>query len=136
MSFPSGPFQIKLRDQNLVLDVKQGVTVPEAEIILWRSRRDEDDSENQKWIYEHGEIRNIKSGLVLTTKDLRHGEECLQLPGIRAEGQLYDYYDYTISSKEDEDLVIGVSSKEEGANVKLVRRDNDDYKQMWEIIPL
>ncbi|KAF9969118.1 hypothetical protein BGZ73_008685 [Actinomortierella ambigua] len=136
MGFPSGPFQIKLRDEDLVLDVKQGVTTPGAEIILWRSRRDEADSDNQKWVYKNGEIRNVKSDLVLTAKAFKYGEECIQQPSDEDKTQRYDYDDYTISAKHDDDYVLGVSSKNEGVNVELLRRDNDDFKQMWEFIRL
>ncbi|KAF9127827.1 hypothetical protein BG015_004473 [Linnemannia schmuckeri] len=134
MSFPHGPFQIKLRDENLVLDVKQGVVDPGAEIIIWRSRKDEPDNDNQKWIYENGQLKNVKSDLVLTAAAFNSGVGIAQHPGQSSETQCYDYYDYTISAKEDDDLVIGASSKSEGSNVHLVRRDNDDFKQMWEIV--
>ncbi|KAK3838930.1 MAG: ricin B lectin domain-containing protein [Linnemannia gamsii] len=136
MSFPSGPFQIQLRDENLVLDVKEGAVDSGAEIILWRSRRHEDDNDNQKWIYEDGQIKNLKSGLVLTAGGLNPGLNVAQFPAQGSDAQSYDYYDYTISAKEDEDLVIGVTSKDEGSVVSLVRRDNDDFKQMWEIVSL
>ncbi|KAF9119124.1 hypothetical protein BGW39_000559, partial [Mortierella sp. 14UC] len=53
-----------------------------------------------------------------------------------SDAQTYDYYDYTISAKDNDDLVIGVTSKAEGSIVSLVRRDNDDFKQMWEIVSL
>jgi len=136
MSFPRGPFQIKLRDEDLVLDVKQGVVDPGAEIILWHSRRHESDNENQKWVYEDGQIKNLKSGLVLTAGGFNPGVRVAQFPGQRSDTQRYEYDDYTISAKEDEDLVIGVTSTSEGSNVSLVRRDNDDFKQMWEFISL
>ncbi|KAG0373963.1 hypothetical protein BGX24_011024 [Mortierella sp. AD032] len=136
MSFPSGPFQIQLRDENLVLDVKEGSVDSGAEIILWSSRRHEDDNENQKWVYEDGQIKNLKSGLVLTAGGLNPGLSVAQFPAQGSDAQRYDYYDYTISSKEDEDLVIGVNSKNEGSAVSLLRRDNDDFKQMWEIVRL
>ncbi|KAG0051014.1 hypothetical protein BGZ83_004203 [Gryganskiella cystojenkinii] len=136
MSFPRGPFQIQLRDEDLVLDVKLGVVDPGAEIILWRSRRHETDNDNQKWIYEDGQIKNIKSGLVLTAGGFNAGVNVAQFPSQRSDTQRYDYDDFTISAKEDDDLVIGVKSKSEGSAVSLVRRDNDDFKQMWEIVPL
>ncbi|KAG0280252.1 hypothetical protein BGZ95_010772 [Linnemannia exigua] len=136
MSFPSGPFQIQLRDENLVLDVKEGVVDSGAEIIIWPSRRDEEDSDNQKWIYQDGEIKNVKSGLVLTAGGLNPGVSVAQFPSQSSDAQGYDYYDYTISTKDDDDLVIGVNSKDEGSTVFLVRRDNDDFKQMWEIVRL
>ncbi|KAK3823883.1 MAG: ricin B lectin domain-containing protein [Linnemannia elongata] len=136
MSFPHGPFQIQLRDENLVLDVKEGGVNPGAEIIVWPSRRDAVDNDNQKWVYENGQIKNVKSGLVLTAGGFNHGVNVAQFPGQESNEQRYDYYDYTISAKEDEDLVIGVTSKSEGSSVSLVRRDNDDFKQMWEIVAL
>ncbi|GJJ74181.1 hypothetical protein EMPS_06539 [Entomortierella parvispora] len=136
MSFPSGPFQIKLRDEDVVLDVKQGTTEPGAEVIIWRSRRHEDDNDNQKWVYEDGQIKNLKSGMALTATSFNRGAGFAQYPSEGNEKQNYDYYDFTISAQEDEDLVIGVTSREEGSSVTLVRRDNDDFKQMWELVPL
>ncbi|KAG0080142.1 hypothetical protein BGZ90_000496 [Linnemannia elongata] len=135
-NFPSGPFQIQLRDENLVIDVKQGSVDSGAEIIVWPSRRHESDNDNQKWVYEDGQIKNLKSGLVLTAGGLNPGVSIAQVHPQGSDAQRYDYYDYTISAKEDEDLVIGVNAKAEGSTVSLVRRDNDDFKQMWEIVPL
>ncbi|KAF9899899.1 hypothetical protein EC991_008155 [Linnemannia zychae] len=135
-NFPNGPFQIQLRDENLVIDVKQGSVDSGAEIIVWPSRRDESDNDNQKWVYEDGLIKNVKSGLALTAGGLNPGVSVAQFQPQDSEAQRYDYYDYTISNKEDEDLVIGVTDKAEGSIVSLVRRDNDDFKQMWEIVPL
>lgn len=136
MSFPRGPFQIKLRDQDAVLDVKLGTVEPGAEVIIWHNRRDEADCDNQKWVYEDGQIKNLKSGLALTASGFNSGAGFAQHVSERRETQCYDYDDYTISAKEDEDLVIGVTSKTAGSVVSLVRRDNDDFKQMWEIVEL
>ncbi|KAF8948958.1 hypothetical protein BGZ47_000633 [Haplosporangium gracile] len=136
MSFPHGPFQIQLRDEDLVLDVKEGSLDSGAEIIIWPSRRGEGDNDNQKWIHEGGHIKNLKSGLVLTAGGLNPGLSVAQFPAQGSDAQRYDYYDYTISAKENDDLVIGVDSKAEGSTVSLVRRDNDDFKQMWRIVSL
>ncbi|KAG0266267.1 hypothetical protein DFQ27_009894 [Actinomortierella ambigua] len=136
MPFPKGPFQIKLRDEDLVLDVRQGVITPGADIIIWKSRRHETDNENQIWVYEDKQIKNVKSGLVLTAENFGRNANVVQNPSERTEAQLYDYDDYTISAREDDDLVLGVTSKTEGSNVNLVRRDNDDFKQMWEYVAL
>ena len=136
MSFPNGPFQIKLRDQDVVLDVKLGTVDPGAEVIIWHNRRDEDDNANQKWVYEDGQIKNLKSGLALTASRFSPGSIFAQQVSERNDTQRYEYDDYTISANEDEDLVIGVTSTSEGSAVSLVPRDNDDFKQMWEFISL
>ncbi|KAG0308846.1 hypothetical protein BGZ97_013242 [Linnemannia gamsii] len=136
MSFPDGHFQIKLRDEDLVLDVKEGSVDSGAEIIVWFSRKGEESSDNQKWFYKDGQIKNVKSGLALTAGGFNAGVRVAQFPGESSDAQRYDYYDYTISAKEDDGLVIGVDSKHEGSTVSLVRRDNDDFKQMWEFVRL
>ncbi|KAF9142765.1 hypothetical protein BGX30_002222 [Mortierella sp. GBA39] len=130
--FPHGPFQLKLRDEDLVIDVKEGSLDASAEIIVWSNT----NGDNQKWTYEDGQIKNVKSGLVLTAGGLNPNVSVAQFPGERSDAQRFDYDDYTISTKEDEDLVLGVTSKSEGTTVSLVRRDNDDFKQMWEIVAL
>ncbi|KAF9545492.1 hypothetical protein EC957_010908 [Mortierella hygrophila] len=129
--FPHGQqFQLKLRDENLVIDVKEGSVDGGAEIIVWSNTH----GDNQKWTYEDGQIKNVKSGLVLTAGGLNADVNVAQFPGQGSDAQRYDYDDYTISTKEDEDLVLGVTSKSDGTAVSLVRRDNDDFKQMWEIV--
>ncbi|KAF9918334.1 hypothetical protein FBU30_000269 [Linnemannia zychae] len=130
--FPSGNFFIKLRDTDLVIDVSEGSKDPGANIILWTQR--DTDNDNQKWYYENGQIRNVKSGLVLAAPQLDRNVTILQDNMEGREGQRYDYYDYTISAKEDEDLVFGIlTSPSEGARVTLIRRDNDSELQQWSI---
>ncbi|KAG0349525.1 ricin B lectin domain-containing protein [Gamsiella multidivaricata] len=133
-SFPENvDFYIGLRDTDLVLDASNSSTEPGSEIILWNKR--EEDNENQKWIYDDKQIRNKKTGLVLTAPQLSRNVAVDQQHPTGAETQRFEYYDYTISAEANEDLVLGIlGAKSEGARVALVPRDNDSDLQQWTII--
>ncbi|KAF9940748.1 hypothetical protein BGZ75_005729 [Mortierella antarctica] len=132
--FPQGQeFFIGLRDTNLVLDVSGGNAEPGAAIILYT--RKNGDNDNQRWIYENKQVRNKQTGHVLTFPNLGPHVVASQQPAENRDTQEFDYYDYTISARADEDLVVGINgAKADGAVVALIPRDNDSDLQQWEII--
>ncbi|KAF9570441.1 hypothetical protein EC968_001777 [Mortierella alpina] len=131
-SFPHGEFFIALRDTDLVLDVSGGNADPGAPIILYTKKHQ--DNDNQKWIYENKQVKNKQTGLVLTFPQLAPNVVADQQHGEGRETQTFDYYDYTISARDDEDLVVGIhGAKDNGAPVALIKRDNDSDLQQWEI---
>ncbi|KAF9429876.1 hypothetical protein BGZ94_009138 [Podila epigama] len=125
-------FFIRLRDTDYVIDVSGGHADPGTAILLYTQKPE--DNENQKWIYEDKQLKNKQTGLVLTFPELRphlvashHGQ------GEAA--QKFDYYDYTISNRDNEDLVIGINgAKADNAPIALIPRDNDSDLQQWEIV--
>ncbi|KAF9970970.1 hypothetical protein BGZ73_006169 [Actinomortierella ambigua] len=132
--FPEGEFFVSLRESDLVLDVSAGSSEPGAEIILWP--RKDGDNANQRWTWdrENKALRNVQSGHVLSFHAVQpHTPARQDQLFCGAETQRVEYYDYTISTDANEDLVVGAPAKEQGAVVALVPRDNDDWSQMWEI---
>ncbi|KAG0221203.1 ricin B lectin domain-containing protein [Mortierella sp. GBAus27b] len=128
--YPSGQFFIKLRYEDLVLDVQGGSTEANAAIIVWPKKAT--DNDNQKWTHEGGKIKNVKTGFVLHALNKQQNAEFVQADS----SQRYNYDDHTISlaggdDEGDEDLVLGVKNKEQGTRLYLVDRDDDDHKQQW-----
>ncbi|KAG0235363.1 hypothetical protein BGW42_005342 [Actinomortierella wolfii] len=132
--FPSGEFFIALRESNLVLDVAGGSDQVGADIVLWPKK--DCDNGNQKWTWDRESklLRNVQSGLCLSFHDVAPHTPARQDQAYDdAPTQQLEYYDYTISTRADEDVVLGAPSKAEGAVVALVPRNNDDWNQQWEI---
>ncbi|KAF8926469.1 hypothetical protein BGZ58_011162 [Dissophora ornata] len=130
--FPPGQFFICLRDTDLVIDVYGGGAEPGTAIILWSAKND--DNENQKWCYENGQLKNVRSGLALNAPQLAPNVAIDQQQLSGSANQRFEYYDYTISASEDEDLVLGIlGSSDEGARVALIPRDNDSESQQWSL---
>ncbi|KAF8944696.1 hypothetical protein BGZ46_006209 [Entomortierella lignicola] len=133
--FPPGEFKIQLRYTDLVFDVREGSKDEGADIILWTER--DDDDENQKWIHEDGQLRNKKSGLVLTATELGANKIVNQRRSSSPDTQRYEFYDYTISAEAEDSLVLGINgAKVNGAPIALIPRDDDSDSQQWEIIPV
>ncbi|KAF9347542.1 hypothetical protein BGX26_000985 [Mortierella sp. AD094] len=132
--FPSsGEFSIGLRDTQLVLDVHEGSLDPGTAIIVWNSRTENND--NQKWTYVDGRLRNKKTGLVLSVPSSAPHTAVDQQNVQDSTVQKFEYYDYTISVKSNDDLVLGIiGAKKEGARVALIPRDNDSELQQWSIL--
>ncbi|KAI9495838.1 hypothetical protein BDB00DRAFT_812146 [Zychaea mexicana] len=61
--FPPGYFYIISRKHGYALDVYDGQTKADANIIVWPQKFS--DSDNQLWSYDQGRIVNKKSGHVL-----------------------------------------------------------------------
>ncbi|KAF9584047.1 hypothetical protein BGW38_007756 [Lunasporangiospora selenospora] len=118
--FPHHEFFIQLRYTNFVLDVAGGST--------------DEDNANQKWVYNDGQITNVKSGQVLTAESFGRNVPFVQRHAAGQDTQRYDFYDYTISTKEDEDIVVGlVGAAEAGVRPALIKRDNDSELQQWDL---
>ncbi|KAF9956155.1 hypothetical protein BGZ72_002980 [Mortierella alpina] len=127
-------FYIRLRDTQLVLDVSGGSTESGAEIILYTKK--DQDNDNQLWSMDNKQIRNKRSGLALTFGNFAANVAGDQQDANGRDTQRFEYYDYTISAEDNENLVVGIlTGKDEGARVALVHRDNDSELQQWEIIP-
>ncbi|KAF9273311.1 hypothetical protein BGZ68_001630 [Mortierella alpina] len=133
-SFPTNTqFFIGLRDTDLVLDVAGGSQEAGAHIILYTQKQE--DNDNQKWVYEDNQIRNVKTGLALTFPNLTPNVAGDQQHVQGSETQKFEYYDYTISAKANEDLVVGIlGAATDGARVALIPRDNDSELQQWTIL--
>ncbi|KAF9164870.1 hypothetical protein DFQ27_007459 [Actinomortierella ambigua] len=132
--FPHGEFFVALRESDLVLDVNGASDDVGADIILYTQK--DGDNANQRWTWdnENKSLRNVQSGHVLSFHAVAALTPARQDRLFEdAKTQRFEYYDYTISTHADEDLVLGAPSKELGAVVALVPRDNDDWNQMWEI---
>ncbi|KAG0284956.1 hypothetical protein BGZ96_010723 [Linnemannia gamsii] len=125
-------FFIGLRYTDFVLDAAQNSLEPGSQIVLW-TRRNE-DNENQKWRYENKMLRNVKTGLVLSARELNGNVAVDQQHGSESETQRFEYYDHTISVNDHDHLVLGSMVKSEGTQIALVPRDNDSVLQQWVII--
>ncbi|KAL1917107.1 uncharacterized protein VTP21DRAFT_5305 [Calcarisporiella thermophila] len=131
MSFPNAPFYIQLREKDLVLDVQNASSEPGANIILWN--RKSENNANQQWRYENGKLINLQSNLALSVPSLQPNV-ALQQQHPSGDEQNFEFYDYTISSQDNDSLVLGAIAPVEGNQVALVPRNDDDWNQQWELV--
>ncbi|KAI7900590.1 ricin B lectin domain-containing protein [Cokeromyces recurvatus] len=137
--FPEGLFYILSRKHGFALDVYDGQTKDDANIIVWPQKFQ--DSDNQLWSYEKGRLINKKSGLALDiSSSAFKKDKTIVQKKIKANKQSQEWiYDQGfICSKEFPSLVLDIrgDSAKGGAQVLLYRRKaTDNLNQLWQFEP-
>ncbi|KAI8876976.1 carbohydrate-binding module family 13 protein [Backusella circina FSU 941] len=137
--FPEGYFYILSRKHGFALDVYDGQTKEDANIIVWPQKFQ--DSENQLWSYTGNRLENKKSGHVLdiSSSAFRKDKTIVQKkrkPNKQAQEWIYDKG--FICCKEYPSLVLDIrgDSPKGGAQVLLYKRkETDNMNQQWQFEP-
>ncbi|KAI8078052.1 ricin B lectin domain-containing protein [Gilbertella persicaria] len=137
--FPQGHFYILSRKHGFALDVYDGQTKEDANIIVWPQKFQ--DSDNQLWSFDHGRLINKKSGhaLDISSSAFRKDKIIVQKKmKANKQSQEWIYDQGFICSKEYPSLVLDIrgDSAKGGAQVLLYKRkDTDNLNQLWQFEP-
>ncbi|RCI05187.1 hypothetical protein CU098_013117 [Rhizopus stolonifer] len=137
--FPEGEFYILSRKHGFALDVYDGQTKEDANIIVWPQKFQ--DSDNQLWSFVNGRLINKKSGhaLDISSSAFRRDKIIVQkkVKGSK-QSQEWVYDQGYICSKEYPTLVLDIrgDSEKGGAQILLYKRkDSDNLNQQWHFEP-
>ncbi|KAI8096635.1 ricin B lectin domain-containing protein [Halteromyces radiatus] len=133
-------FYIKNRKNSTVLDVYDGATTEDANIVLWPQKMN--DNHNQLWRYEDGFLLNMKSKLALDVRggDLKAETHIVQYGRkiTMAHNQRFGYRDGYLYTLADPRLVFDIKGGSDKDGAKLIlnkRRHHSHEDQQWTIEP-
>ncbi|KAI9243756.1 ricin B lectin domain-containing protein [Sporodiniella umbellata] len=133
--FPQGEFYILSRKHGFALDVYDGQTKDDANIIVWPQKFQ--DSDNQLWSFVNGRLINKKSGhaLDISSSAFRRDKTIVQKKvKTSKQSQEWVYDQGYICSKEYPTLVLDIKGDSEkgGAQILLYKKkDEDNLNQQW-----
>ncbi|KAI8137771.1 ricin B lectin domain-containing protein [Fennellomyces sp. T-0311] len=139
--FPTNTyFYIKSANGDNVLDVYNGETKADTELIIWPQKYN--DNENQLWRYEDGYLINKKSDMVV---DVRGGDTKSDTPLIQytrkmtmASNQRWGYNSGFVHLLSDPRMVLDIRGGGHKKGTKVIlykRKDDDNENQQWTIEP-
>ncbi|KAI8637386.1 ricin B lectin domain-containing protein, partial [Parasitella parasitica] len=137
--FPEGYFYILSRKHGFALDVFDGQTKDDANIIVWPQKFQ--DSDNQLWSYDKGKLVNKKSGhaMDISSRAFKSDKSIVQKKiKPNKQSQEWVYENGFICSKEYPSLVLDIrgDSAKGGAQVLLYKRkETDNLNQLWQFEP-
>ncbi|ORZ02604.1 ricin B lectin domain-containing protein [Syncephalastrum racemosum] len=137
--FPQGYFYIISRKNGYALDVYDGQTKADANIIVWPQKFQ--DSDNQLWTYDQGRIVNKKSGHVLDVRSSAFKKDKAVIQNKRKDKnqtQEWTFDNGFICSQVYQTMVLDIKgdSDEGGAQVLLYKRkETDNLNQQWFLEP-
>ncbi|KAF7730129.1 hypothetical protein EC973_002737 [Apophysomyces ossiformis] len=142
--FPPGYFYILSNKHGFALDVYDGQTKEDANIIVWPQKFQ--DSDNQLWTFDNGRIVNKKSGHVLDIRSSAFKKDKVIVQNKRKESSQSQEWIYdrgSICSKVYPSMVLDIKvdyeegdSEKGGAQVLLYKRkDTDNMNQLWYFEP-
>ncbi|KAI8098523.1 ricin B lectin domain-containing protein [Halteromyces radiatus] len=137
--FPQGLFYILSRKNGFALDVYDGQTKEDANIIVWPQKFE--DSDNQLWTYEEGRLVNKKSGHVLDIRSSAFKKDKAIVQNKRKDknqSQFWIFDQGFLCSQEYPSMVFDIKgdSDKGGAQVLLYKRkDTDNLNQQWYLEP-
>ncbi|KAJ8652222.1 hypothetical protein O0I10_012130 [Lichtheimia ornata] len=133
-------FYIKSVQNGCVIDVYNGETSADTELIIWPQKYN--DNENQLWRFEGGYLINQKSNLVM---DIRGGDITSDKPIIQydrkltaAENQRWAYSNGFVHVASNPRLVLDIKGGSDKKGTKVIlyeRKDSDNANQQWTIEP-
>ncbi|SAM08258.1 hypothetical protein [Absidia glauca] len=133
--FPEGLFYILSRKNGFALDVYDGQTKEDANIIVWPQKFE--DSDNQLWSYDNGRLINKKSGHALDIRSSAFKKDKAIVQNKRKDknqSQFWLFDQGFICSQEYPSMVFDIKgdSDKGGAHVVLYKRkDSDNLNQQW-----
>ncbi|KAI9250138.1 ricin B lectin domain-containing protein [Phascolomyces articulosus] len=137
---PNTYFYIKSSLGNNVVDVYNGETKADTELIIWPQKYN--DNENQLWRYEDGFLINKKSDMVV---DVRGGDAKSDTPLIQynrkmtmAGNQRWGYRDGFVHLLSDPRMVLDIRGGGTKKGTKLIlyrRKDDENANQKWIVEP-
>ncbi|KAI9319143.1 ricin B lectin domain-containing protein [Dichotomocladium elegans] len=137
--FPPGYFYIISRKHGYALDVFNGETKSDVNIIVWPQKFQ--DSDNQLWTYDNGRLINKKSGhaLDVRTSAFKRDKVCIQYKIKDShEYQQWGFENGFIHSVGYPSMVLDIKgdSEDGGAQVLLYnRKETDNLNQLWFLEP-
>ncbi|ORZ12777.1 ricin B lectin domain-containing protein [Absidia repens] len=137
--FPKGLFYILSRKHGFALDVYDGQTKEDANIIVWPQKFE--DSDNQLWTFDEGRLVNKKSGHVLDVRSsvFKKDKAIVQCKRKdKDQSQFWQFDQGFICSQEYPSMVFDIKKDNDkgGAHVILYKRKNsDNLNQQWYLEP-
>ncbi|KAI8384677.1 ricin B lectin domain-containing protein [Radiomyces spectabilis] len=137
--FPQGYFYILSRKHGFALDVYDGQTKEDANIIVWPQKFQ--DSDNQLWKYENGQLINKKSGHALDIRSSAFKKDKVIVQNKRKPNhhpQEWIFDNGFICSQAYPTMVFDIKGDSEkgGAQVLLYKRkESDNMNQLWYFEP-
>ncbi|KAI8074123.1 ricin B lectin domain-containing protein [Gongronella butleri] len=133
--FPTGThFYIKSAKTGTVLDVFDGQTNDDANIILWQQKMH--DNDNQLWSFEDGFLVNYKS----QRGDLKSDSAIVQYAKkqTKTHNQRFGYRDGYIYALADPRLVFDIKGGSDKQGTRLIiykKKSSDHDNQQWVLEP-
>ncbi|KAI9303989.1 ricin B lectin domain-containing protein [Cunninghamella echinulata] len=137
--FPQGYFYILSCKHGFALDVQDGSTKEDSNIIVWPQKFE--DSDNQLWSYVNGRLINKKSNHAVDIRSSAFKKDKVIVQNKQKDKNQSQYWSFDqgfICSQEYPSMVFDIKGDSEkgGAQVLLYKRkESDNLNQKWYIEP-
>ncbi|CAO3617691.1 unnamed protein product [Cunninghamella echinulata] len=137
--FPQGYFYILSCKHGFALDVQDGSTKEDSNIIVWPQKFE--DSDNQLWSYVNGRLINKKSSHAVDIRSSAFKKDKVIIQNKQKDKNQSQYWNFDqgfICSQEYPSMVFDIKGDSEkgGAQVLLYKRkESDNLNQKWYIEP-